>query len=362
MKKIVLVVGAGATLSDATFSSLKHKPPLDYGFFAGASKTYPKDTRPIVSFFKKTYGIDLLKSDHDSLEQALALLYSDISGPEHSIDSQLRKLVNLFMRRVAITTNRIWPNQRSHLYRIVSYLLRKKVPPPNITFITFNQDIQIEKTLYEISGKATFADKACELFSFPDLYRLPDKGLSTPSDTSVPTFPTSENHAKCIELLKLHGSLNWYSLHHSENISRRAQFNANRNFLLATAATIMLRSVVKQKRKFFYTFPIVIPPLTHKSGIMHTDIRALWRLAEKKLHNADIVVIFGYSCPSTDFESANMFSKNLRKIRDRIDFYLIDPDPQILARYVQLSAMQKVYYYSDASEFLRNIDGDLVLT
>jgi hypothetical protein len=101
-----------------------------------------------------------------------------------------------------------------------------------------------------------------------------------------------------------------------------------------------------------FTFPIVVPPVVHKSGILHNDLKVVWRLAEERLGSADRVIIFGYSCPLNDWESANLVCRAIRRQRGRSEISVIDPDPRVLLRYVELGNLATVNYYASASAYL----------
>ena len=102
-----------------------------------------------------------------------------------------------------------------------------------------------------------------------------------------------------------------------------------------------------------FTFPIVVPPVVHKSGILHDEMKPVWSLAEEQLKNADRVIIFGYSCPPNDWESANLICRALTGQKRRAEVAVINPDPGVLLRYVELGSLASVNYYASASAYLR---------
>ena len=80
-KKLTLVVGAGATLSDAVRRPVKSRPPLDRGFFKGVRAAGHSQLGSVLSYMRANYGIDPLQDVDDSLEGVLSVLYSDIYNP-----------------------------------------------------------------------------------------------------------------------------------------------------------------------------------------------------------------------------------------------------------------------------------------
>ncbi len=75
-----------------------------------------------------------------------------------------------------------------------------------------------------------------------------------------------------------------------------------------------------------YTLPVIIPPVTHKSSVLHKALDPVWTLAETRLIEADDVVVFGYSCPPLDFESANLMTRAQRQRGEGSSLSVIDPN------------------------------------
>jgi hypothetical protein len=109
---------------------------------------------------------------------------------------------------------------------------------------------------------------------------------------------------------------------------------------------------VSGRRRAKFTFPVVIPPVIHKSGIIHPDLRPVWSLAEEKLRKATKVVVMGYSCPANDWESANLIARSLNSNSELKDFTLIDPEPRVVLRFVQLASPRELHYFSKCDDYL----------
>ena len=82
-------------------------------------------------------------------------------------------------------------------------------------------------------------------------------------------------------------------------------------------------------------------PVTHKSGILHEVLPPVWEEAERKLSTAREIVIFGYTCPSIDLESRNLLQRSIIANRNLKSFTIIDPDPNVIARYIELTGIIK---------------------
>ena len=353
--RVVLILGAGATLADGSRKPVKSQPPLDRGFFSGALRSHSRGLRDITRYMQEHYRMDLRRPANDSLERVMAALYTDAFGGdlERQAFAALRTLIGVFLKRLADTTNDIAMTPRSLLYRLVVSVLNAGVPPSNLTIVTFNQDIQVEKALDAIGSRRRRAGQT--VLSFPGCYHLPP-GLtvSRPFDPDAPEFRIEDTLGNGVALLKLHGSLNWYSRHKTPNPSKRTLFDPKRPIFLTSRKSIdpSMRVTVAKSRIRKFTFPIVIPPVVHKSGILHADLFPVWALAEDRMRTADRVVIFGYSCPANDWESANLISRSLTANRGLKEISLIDPDSGVVLRYVELGSLSKISYYKSAAAYL----------
>ncbi len=349
--KLLVIVGAGATRCEATNKPNRIQPPLDQGFFKGVSRYKYYDN--IKKYLDKTYGFDPTNPDLDSLESIMSIIYADIfnSGLSDQAFPAFRDLIRILNKRIADTTNNLKPTCYFKLYRIITNAIDSGILPKEITIITFNQDIQIEKILNEIQSTKR-KERYGQIFNFPYCYGLSDSNckLSKPPE-GFKKFLAGDSNDQGIRLFKLHGSLNWNSLHTERELSKESIFDQNRAFLI-TPRTIIDTDMKMKSSSRKLTFPIVIPPVTHKAGILHNDLKPLWNEAETALKFASKIVVFGYSCPSNDFESANLFRRTIRKNNNLKEFSIIDPNPLIFQRYVDLTGRDKLFYFKTADSYL----------
>lgn len=106
------------------------------------------------------------------------------------------------------------------------------------------------------------------------------------------------------------------------------------------------------KKRHLYTLPVIVPPVSHKSSVLHNAMRELWRLSEQALHEADEIVVFGYSCPPLDFESSNQLRRSQMNRTNPPSISVIDRDPAIASRYVSLFDASCLHFFSSARAFL----------
>jgi hypothetical protein len=88
------------------------------------------------------------------------------------------------------------------------------------------------------------------------------------------------------------------------------------------------------------------------SAVLHNSIKPIWTEAEKRLADADHLVIFGYSCPALDFESSNMLRRSQLRSTSTKTISLVDPDAGTATSYVDLLRPSKLSYYPSAAAFL----------
>ncbi|MFZ5944771.1 MAG: hypothetical protein ACOYVD_11710 [Bacillota bacterium] len=112
-----------------------------------------------------------------------------------------------------------------------------------------------------------------------------------------------------------------------------------------------MKYVDQQKEK--YTFPVIIPPVVHKAGVLHNELKNMWHYAKDALTNTTDLIIFGYSCPPTDTESANLIRRSIGASSNIKNISIIDPNPSTIIRYFELTRFNKVYYYTNAEAFFK---------
>jgi hypothetical protein len=336
----------------------KERPPLDRRFFQEAKLTHPRPVSQIQRYIRSTYDRDVLSADNDRLEAVMGQIYTDLFNPllEDRALVTFRRLLNLFTQRLAATTNGIRPTNKRLVYRIIVSYLARGVRPEDITIITFNQDIQVEKILHLLSTVDRWRSLADSIFAFPHLYALPSQAgrqVTGPSPSgNVETFSSGGDADRCIRLLKLHGSLNWYSSHSSQRPSRTAMFSPKRVIHITRRRTIDPGMTLQSTQRQMYTLPVIVPPVTHKSAVIHPNVLELWTSSETRLREADELIIFGYSCPALDVESSNQLRRSQIQRDEHAKISVIDPDGSVAHRYISLLEAQRLSYYASGRAFL----------
>lgn len=349
--KIVFLLGAGATVSDVATRPHKERPPLDRGFFRIARGENPTLTKEISRYMMEIYESDIFDPEEDSLERVMGQIYTDTFNRvlEKKASETFRSLLRLFTRRLATTTNNIRPTNKRWLYRMLAHHLADGVDPGNITIITFNQDLQVEKALCLMAEVERWSRLKEQIFCFPGCYRLGERSVTAPTSGETELFEVHPERDDCIRVLKLHGSLNWYSVHTSASPPQSAMFRQSRKVSITRRKIISVEMKLSGKRSM-HTLPIVVPPVTHKSAVLPNVLKDVWAAAEGALQEADDLIVFGYSCPPLDFESANQLRRSQRAHKARVS--VVDPDGRIAARYIELLRPDSLSYYGSAKAFI----------
>jgi len=354
-KKIVFIIGAGATYGDALISTSHKKPPLDRKFFSNARNTHPKDTSTIAKFIEEAFNFDIFKEKDDSLEYIMVMLYSDIYHPRFGDKTFqiFRKLIKLYNSRLAETTNRVLPSYKRNLFKLIAYHVEEIKNIENITFITFNQDIHIERILSKFEKIKKYS-RYGKFLNFPYCYDLEDQylNITSPKHSSVNLFTEDTKRFPSPKIYKLHGSLSWFSTHNSSNISKNQIFNPKRRFYITCRAELSSSLTISRNKRKVHTFPIIVPPVLHKSRILHAALHNLWTKAEKILSEANEIVIFGYSCPETDVESVNLVRRSIKGNKNLEGFSVVDPNHEVANRYLKLLNIGFLSYYRDVEHYL----------
>lgn len=130
-------------------------------------------------------------------------------------------------------------------------------------------------------------------------------------------------------------------------------FNSRRALSVTRRKTIAPDMTLSRPSRTVYTLPVVVPPVNHKSAVLHEALNPVWRLAEERLRTADEIVIFGYSCPALDFESSNLLRRAQRRRRPDSKLSIVDPDGAVSTRFIDLLKPSALSYFATARDFIR---------
>ena len=103
-----------------------------------------------------------------------------------------------------------------------------------------------------------------------------------------------------------------------------------------------------------YTFPLVVPPVVNKASILHDSLATIWKRALNCLKAAEQVIVYGYSCPQADQESANLITRSLRNSSNLTALSVVDPSTNAFVRFASLTNAKTMHYYRSARDYLAN--------
>lgn len=346
--KTVLLLGAGVTRSTRPLISLPKRPPLDADFFRIAKSIDRTLTAKVVDCLKSLVG-DYAESLCRSLETATTYLYikaldTKAGSPYHTGFLDLLSLLNTVL---ATTTNEIPIGPRTLLYRFVLSELTNVDAPSDLSIITFNYDLLLERVLDSICDRGHPG-----AFLFPGCYRL--DGISkTPPVKSMPEFICNSFAHEGVALFKLHGSMNWQSVHRSSTPTPQALLNPARVLHVLNSTMIPASLSWRRRKRLVHMKPIIVPPVSGKRSMFQKDMQQLWGRAATTLRDADRVVVAGYSCPPLDLEARILISENMRA-NSRKRVYVIDPNPVAAAGFLELCGVDHITIYSSISDWVRD--------
>jgi len=284
-----------------------------------------------------------------SLEMAATYLYikamdSSSSSDYHRGFLLLLSLLNSVLRA---TTNAISVGPRTLLYRFILSELRRLAHAEDLTIITFNYDLLLERVLESIALHGHPGS-----FYFPGCYRM-DKVKSTLAVSKNPKFKTGGYEHRGISILKLHGSMNWQSTHTSNAPGPKALMNPTRELNILNITMLPSQLSWKRGKRMVYMKPIIIPPVSGKRDIIHRDVRPLWSKAGQALRVAKRVVIAGYSCPPLDLETRILLGESMCTNKDA-RIYVIDINPANGAKFLELCGVNHITIYNSIDHWVRD--------
>jgi len=191
-------------------------------------------------------------------------------------------------------------HQRSFCDMLVDYGL--SISDRN-SFITFNYDLVLDNAV-SINNHRLLGDYAvpfADVFHFEEYKRIL-RNERMPSD---------------VDILKLHGSLNWASC-----------TKCNRPYLAHYWPYRRLRQEECPLCSAPLS-PILVPPTFKKDIGRYSFLTPVWRKAEELTRQADELIVIGYSFPEADLEAKWLFRRALLRRASRVKLSLVEPEAKV---------------------------------
>ena len=317
-ERIVVVLGNGASISEMTAAQGSVCPPTDINFLSIAEKVQKSKYRTFVKKFTEIWeNAAPYPLDGQRMEQIFAVTYF-LKQQNRGRTARARRAAELYDSLVLLlretlysTTNLAEPIQHLELLRM---LLSRS--PASLDLVSFNYDVLADRALLQLSRTNEVQ------WSHKDGYGF------RPDEAGV------RKNASTCRLFKLHGSMNWYIPISGK--TKTADFNPNARIYIPTpakgpkSAAWQNRQSCKGQDKEVKVFPLMVPPVFEKGLHIHGTLNAVWSQAIQALSQADLVVVWGYSMPTTDYHSEISFSQAARSSKSRL--VVVNPDRAALAR------------------------------
>jgi len=339
-----------------------HNPPLDYTFFEkvlalgipipAELKTYA-DAMPGSSPFIAEVGRPALR-----MEEFFKELFSDFqeANPGSAIALAYEELVALYTRVLRETTDWIGADGKTGgpVGRLISAAADAS---DRLSIVTFNHDLVIENEIVKRKRlrKRWCIEQGYGGYSKVLVFTKPSSGLLFPPHDALC------DHTNPIEVLKLHGSLNWYvrmlGSHPSRSIltgsttSARVHCTARRNVPHQLRST---RPVTRTKgRASWYTWPVIIPPVHNKEALIRNFVAQVWTDAATAVSTADVLIFVGYSLPMLDTGAERLFRRGVASNAKLRSVDVVNPSPTSAARYASIMTPKGVRWAYNIDSFLQ---------
>lgn len=342
---VALLVGAGASLADAPASTGRsRRPPLD-GTFFDLCRLAGLDGRATVQrYMQRHYGIDPLRGSH-GMEEIFNYIYGDAFAPKASEESYRAydSLVRMYQQAIADTTNALSGNSQRGVGAVLKHLWLD-AKERDLTVITFNQDLLIEKALNKMAALPRYAGLQWDILR---CYGRPFKFLGAGGPFFQSTTP-----GKSVKILKLHGSLNWVYKVRSDEDPKNYIRKIPKNVSCVTDIEIKTGYRYRENRRPMPMIPFVVPPIYEKSSQYQEAINPVWIQAEEVLSSVERLIIFGYSFPSADFAARRLLRKSFHANQALNKVTIIDPSASVAQRVGDLLESASVAHHKKVSAYV----------
>ncbi|HEB9315824.1 TPA: SIR2 family protein [Campylobacter coli] len=270
------------------------------GFSKSLNNSYPTLAELSNYFLENGFIYENEKIYKDNLEQLLTYLITplpfktreEILRDEASYLEKINKISKFFIE--LLETKEIDKNNK-YILNLSQYINDNKC-----TCITLNYDLLLEEMLFSTLDKKVSKDNVYNIF-----YKMPIKEINERKETEQNAFSNffqsnlDNGRKNSTEIIKLHGSINWYC----DQIYKNSQiyFSEYEN-----------NTYLKEDLR-----ALIIPPILDKTNnYNHIVMQSLWKRAYEAIKNAKNIYIYGFSFPVTDLSVVYLFKSALQNKQD----------------------------------------------
>jgi hypothetical protein len=361
--RVCLVLGAGATLANAAHFRARRQPqllpPLDQTFFekfAPLGIAIPTELRTYATTAFGSNPFDL-KPGQSALriEELFRELFSDfrVTPQAPGVARAYEQLVETYVRVLRQTTN--WMADPPHHGGPIGRLIANAATAgDSLTIITFNHDLVIEN---EIVERARLRERWCLEQGYGAFSRSLRFG-SVGQSNIFPLHGPQCDHTRPLQVLKLHGSLNWYVVmagsHPTPGLltgRRRVTIRCTRRRVVTHQLRYLRRRGAVTTRQF--TWPVVIPPVHDKDALVDRLVPGVWADARDAVVTADRLAFVGYSMPALDVRSEILFRRGIAANLNLGWVDVVNPSAESAARYARIIAPKQLRWTPSIDAYIR---------
>lgn len=352
--RIVLVLGAGATLAHAKYlrglGSDGDLPPLDATFFDRLCELGIDVDGSLRDYAKELLGIDPFAPGEPKpgMESFFKdVFYDFISGRAKPTAPAERyaALVSAYREVLLKTTN--WVCEGADSGPVTDLVGAAADAAEQVDIITFNHDLLLENILAELDSAR---GRWCLRHGYGHF--AAKRHFTSQSGSSNFEDPQECKHEKPVRVYKLHGSLNWY-VDSDTPAPDRGVLRGERETNQKVYVTRRRRIPHSLRRKGgAYSWPVLIPPVYAKQPFIRSFMAPVWRDARDAIATSDLIVSFGYSLPPLDIEAEKELQRAIARNDKLRHIDLINPDPISAGRYAGAFPRQAVHWQADLTRFL----------
>lgn len=335
-------------------------PPLDYTFFqriADRQILIPPELRayaealPGPNPFRPLPGEPVLR-----MEEFLKDLFNDFQEASRGSATSVAyaQLVDVYTRVLRGTTNWLCDDHR-HGAPIGRLIAMTAEQTDIVNVLTFNHDLVIEN---EVAKRARIRHRWC----LEQGYGTFGTKLNLTAGTNAFRRHSSTcDHRSGINILKLHGSLNWYVRISGVRPTKTLlsgtrtppQIHATRHrFVVRRLRYTLPPKPGATGRRTWYTWPVVVPPVYGKEAMIRAFVPDVWSDARKALDTADRIVIFGYSLPQMDVQAERLIQRSVAGNQRAAHVDIINRSPESAGRFATLLPLKPMRWYPNAESYL----------
>lgn len=344
----VVLAGAGATLAEALPRRPRRarRPPLDATFFDLCRHARLSGRGAVASYMERQFGIDPFAGY--TMEAVFNFMYSDVFAyrrPRGALDAYWA-LLKMYSAAIARTTNRLDGTSRKGPGALLRLLW---TTDQEITFVTFNQDLVIEKAIEGATNTIAYSSIPWNILT---CYGRDFAGFVYPSrGVMFRTRGDSGETDPSLQIHKLHGSLNWVWRTDTLDDAKNSIPRPGREIYCLTGQDVEGDLELEDDVPERFLLPAVVPP-TYEKGPQYRDfLGPIWMAARRAIERADRLVVFGYSFPQNDFAARSLLRTASHRGRRLRDVAVIDVNPQVASNLAELLDLRACAYFRDVLSF-----------